>query len=81
MLTGNQIRKARALLRLSQPKLAEMAKVRPEMIERVENTEGVPNITGAHAAALRRTLERAGVDFTNGDEPGVKLRKRSESST
>ena len=26
--------------------------------------------------AIRRTLEYAGVEFTNGDAPGVKLRKR-----
>jgi len=26
-------------------------------------------------AAIRDTLEAAGVEFTNGDEPGVKLRK------
>jgi hypothetical protein len=27
------------------------------------------------AAAIQRVLEDAGVEFTNGDEPGVKLRK------
>jgi hypothetical protein len=38
--------------------------------------------TGAYAGApamleaIRRTLEYAGVAFTNGDAPGVKLRKR-----
>jgi len=38
--------------------------------------------TGAYAGApatlgaIRRTLEYAGVEFTNGDAPGVKLRKR-----
>ena len=38
--------------------------------------------TGAYAGApttleaIRRTLEYAGVEFTNGEAPGVKLRKR-----
>jgi len=38
--------------------------------------------TGAYVGApamleaIRRTLEYAGVEFTNGDAPGVKLRKR-----
>jgi hypothetical protein len=29
----------------------------------------------ATLAIVQRTLENAGVEFTNGDEPGVKLRK------
>ena len=29
-------------------------------------------------AAIRAALEAAGVEFTNGDEPGVKLRKQAE---
>jgi hypothetical protein len=28
-----------------------------------------------NVAAVRAALESAGVEFTNGDEPGVKLRK------
>jgi hypothetical protein len=35
--------------------------------------DGEPSITEAHAAAIRNALETAGVEFTNGDEPGVKL--------
>jgi hypothetical protein len=27
-------------------------------------------------AALRRALEGAGIEFSNGDEPGVKLKKQ-----
>jgi hypothetical protein len=29
----------------------------------------------ASLAAIQRALEDAGVEFTNGDEPGVKLKK------
>jgi hypothetical protein len=29
--------------------------------------------------AIRSSLESAGVEFTNGDQPGVRLRKKAES--
>jgi hypothetical protein len=31
-------------------------------------------------AAIRTTLESAGVEFTNGDQPGVRLRKHTARS-
>jgi hypothetical protein len=33
-----------------------------------------PDLTDP-VAAIRTTLEAAGIEFTNGDEPGVKLRE------
>ena len=44
------------------------------MVSKIETDAyaGVP----ATLEALRRTLEYAGAEFTNGDAPGVKLRKR-----
>jgi hypothetical protein len=35
-----------------------------------------PLLTQAHAAVLRYVLERRGVEFTNCDGPGVKLKAR-----
>jgi hypothetical protein len=32
-------------------------------------------ITMVHADAIRRALEAAGVEFTNGGQPGVKLKR------
>jgi len=69
-----QIRGARALLGWNQEDLAAQAGVQLRTVRNVE--------TGAHRpskrtlAALKRALENAGVAFTNGDEPGVKISPR-----
>jgi transcriptional regulator with XRE-family HTH domain len=72
MVTSAQLRAARALLNWTVRDLAEKAGVHRNTVTRME-TEA----TGAgHAAAqVVRTLEAAGVEFTNGGEPGVKIRK------
>jgi hypothetical protein len=36
---------------------------------------GKPMVAEAAVQAIRAALEKDGVEFTNGDEPGVKLRK------
>lgn len=72
MITGSQARMARAALRLGVREVAASANVSPATLSRVEADQP------AHAstlAAIRAALEAAGVVFTNGDEPGVKLRK------
>ncbi|RYF13204.1 MAG: transcriptional regulator, partial [Oxalobacteraceae bacterium] len=42
----------------------------------VELATGAPR--DSTIAAIRAALEAAGVEFTNGGEPGVKLRRQSE---
>lgn len=68
-----QIRAARGLLGWSQAELAEAAKLSRPTIERAE-TKTVSETT---IEAIRRALEKAGVIFveSNGDGPGVRLRK------
>jgi hypothetical protein len=73
MLTGTQIREARTLLGWSVLKLGNRAKLHTSTIHRAECVDGEPPITEAHGAATRFALERAGIEFINGDEPGVKL--------
>jgi transcriptional regulator with XRE-family HTH domain len=67
-----QCRMARAALKLGVRDLAEMAKVSPATIVRLEAGGDVMERT---VDAIRAALEAAGVTFSNGDEPGVKLRK------
>ncbi len=74
MITGRQIREGRALLVMHASKLASRAKLKIATIHRAESTDGDPPITTTHAEAIRRALESAGVEFTNGDQPGVRLR-------
>ena len=76
MLTSEQVRAARALLRWEQRDLAEASKVSLPTIKRLEAKPGALGAYAMTVDALRRALEAAGVEFTNGDEPGVKLRKR-----
>ena len=73
MITGAQIREARALLGWQQRRLAERAKLRAETIARAESADGEPPITIAQATAVQKAIEAAGVEFTNGDTPGVGL--------
>jgi transcriptional regulator with XRE-family HTH domain len=74
VITGAQIRQARKLAGWSVADLGRRAKLAASTVHRAECVDGEPPITEAHAAAIRYALERAGVDFTNGDEPGVKLK-------
>jgi hypothetical protein len=42
-------------------------------VRRAESVDGEPPVTVYQAALIRDALERFGIVFTNGDEPGVKL--------
>jgi transcriptional regulator with XRE-family HTH domain len=77
MITGLQIRAARALLRWTAQDLAQAARLGVATVRRAESVDGRPALTEANAAALRRALEEAGVTFIdeNGGGPGVRLRK------
>jgi len=73
MITGDQIRQARKLLGWAASRLAQRAKVHSAIVRRAESVDGEPPVTVYQAALIRDTLERFGIEFTIGDEPGVKL--------
>ena len=77
MLTSEQIRGARAMLRMDQPTLAKAAGISVETVKRIEAQDG-PLKTGRFTTitAIEKALTAAGIEFTNGDEPGVKLRAK-----
>ena len=68
-----QCRAARGLIAMDQAVLAEAANVSRNVIIDFEKGRRVP--TRNNLAAIQRVLERAGVEFTNGDAPGIRLRK------
>jgi hypothetical protein len=68
-----QCRAGRGLINMTVKDLAFRAQVATDTIVRLENGAELKPRT---VAALRQALETAGVEFTNGDEPGVKLRRR-----
>jgi hypothetical protein len=74
MITGEQIRAARKLLDWKPGRLARWSRVPSAVIRRAESVDGEPPITMYQEALIRGALQDAGVEFTNGDEPGVKLR-------
>jgi transcriptional regulator with XRE-family HTH domain len=63
---------ARAALRLGVRDLAKLAGVAPMTISRLETGRGAYVST---LAKVQRALESSGIIFTNGDEPGVRLKK------
>lgn len=72
-MISTQCRAARALLDWTQEKLAEAAGVGNATIRNFESDLSVPQT--ATIEALQRAFELAGVEFTNGGEPGVKFAK------
>lgn len=76
MMTSEQIRAARALLRWEQKDLAIASGVSLPTIKRLETKPGPLNAHGPTVAALSRALEEAGIQFIpeNGGGPGVRLR-------
>ncbi len=74
-MNAAQCRMARAALKLGVRELADMAKVATGTITRLE--AGI-ELKPRTLEAIKRALERAGVAFSNGDEPGVKLKKKKK---
>ena len=71
-ITPAQFRAARALLDWSRSKLAQKAGHSLATVQRVE--KGGAFVSDEVRAKLKATLEAAGVEFTNGDAPGVRLK-------
>jgi transcriptional regulator with XRE-family HTH domain len=74
--SGNQLRAARALLGLDQEAFAEVTGVNINTIRTMEACGSEP--VGGFASTrnrVREALERQGIEFFDGDAPGVRLRK------
>ena len=74
MMNPAQCRAARGLLDWSQQQLADAARVGVVTVRQFEASASQPR--NSTLDVLQRALEAAGVQFTNGDEPGVKLRAK-----
>ena len=79
MITGGQIRSARATLRWSVQQLAEKAGVSIQTIKRFEAAEGVPRSRTQTLLEIKAALETAGIEFigTPEDGPGIRARIRN----
>jgi len=71
LINATQCRMARAALKLSVRDLAAVAKVATDTITRLERGDALKPRT---VEAIQRAFEAAGVEFTNGEAPGVRVR-------
>ena len=76
MLAPVQSRAARALVGWSQTGLAAASNLSLGTIRDFETARRVPLIN--NLSAVRRALEGAGVEFIDGDRPGVRMRERAD---
>ncbi|WP_456705445.1 MULTISPECIES: helix-turn-helix domain-containing protein [unclassified Bradyrhizobium] len=70
-MTPDQSRAARGLLDWSQAELAARSNLSESTIRDFEKGRRIPSIN--NLAAVRRALEAAGVEFIDGNHPGVRL--------
>lgn len=78
MISSDQIRAAKAILRWSGEDLAKRSGVSLSTIRRVEGSSGVPESQNIRTLmAIKLALENGGVEFigTPEDRPGVRLIK------
>lgn len=75
LITGAQIRAARALLNWTAADLAAQIGAARQTILRLEQVDGVPPSRSQTLLELRRAFEEAGIEFIGTpEEPGVILR-------
>jgi hypothetical protein len=74
-ITSELIRAARALLRWEQRDLARASGVSLPTIKRLEVAPGILAAHSTTVTAIRYALESAGIEFTNGSGPGVRLKR------
>jgi hypothetical protein len=79
-ITSAQIRAARALIRWTAEDLAREANLGIATIRRAEATDGPLQMTVSNLAAVRRTLEAAGIEFVFNDDGGLGVQVRRIST-
>jgi transcriptional regulator with XRE-family HTH domain len=80
-ITSELIRAARALLRWEQRDLADASSVSLPTVKRLEAKPGGLAAHASTVAALVKALEAGGVEFTNGQRPGVRLSAEAFAKT
>ena len=81
MITGSQIRAARAVLRISAVELAAKAEVGEQTIKRFEASEGVPPSRSSTLIEVQKALEAAGIEYigTPEDRPGIRINLKRQT--
>lgn len=76
LITSEQIRAARALLRISVIQLAKLSEVGEATIKRIEAGNGLPSANIKTLDLITKAFEKAGIEFIGSpdDRPGVRLK-------
>ena len=74
MITSDQIRAARALLRWSGKDLAEKTGLGFSTLMRLEVLDGVPSAQAKTLEIIQKTFEDAGIEFIGSPESGAGVR-------
>jgi predicted transcriptional regulator len=77
---GRSIQAARALLGWSQQELARKADISEGTVKRMESFKGPVGARFDTLVKLVAVLEKAGIEFLDEGEPGVRLRPRRRRS-
>jgi transcriptional regulator with XRE-family HTH domain len=77
ILTGEQLRAARAMLKMEQAELAKLSGISIDTIKRLERVDGPLHVHARTLHNLRSAFEEEGVIFIRGSRslPGVALRR------
>jgi transcriptional regulator with XRE-family HTH domain len=78
LITSAQIAAARKLLGWPRDRLAPKAGVSATVLRKIEHGDYIPS--NEQLLGIQIALERAGVAFTTGDAPSVKLRAAREQT-
>jgi transcriptional regulator with XRE-family HTH domain len=79
-ILAHQLKAARTLAKLEQQELSTRSGVSVSTIKRMEAGDGSVRGNYDNVAAVVAALEAAGVEFTNGDQPGVRLKASTAKS-
>jgi transcriptional regulator with XRE-family HTH domain len=74
LITSDQIRAARALLRWSGRDLAEKTGLGFSTLMRLEVLDGVPSAQAKTLETIQRAFEKAGIEFIGSPESGAGVR-------
>jgi predicted transcriptional regulator len=80
LITGRQLRAARALLGWEQVELAKRSRVAIGTIRRMESFSGQIGSRTSTLSDVQAALEKAGIQFLNDESPGVRLRAGSAAA-
>jgi predicted transcriptional regulator len=76
LITGRQLRAARVLVGIEQIDLAKRARVSIGTIRRMESFSGEIGSRTTTLSLVQRALEKAGIEFLDDGQPGVRLRRK-----